>query len=277
MANWLDYFFGGKEKSSQPAQIADKAEPLYAFPSKEDARYALNQGLGYGSGFEPYIEGKRAQVYDRPYTGGESEVVAAPSENLDLTQYRNLSELGKINTLHAQTALAANRSPLAALGYDPHQVNLQTKINEPMTHGGMYSRDQDRTWVNVEGSDIPSSATHEAIHRGLYKVGEKEPWMTPEQGKVADEARSLVRGFGSQEDVVRKIMADRMGDPELDTGPEANRQRERALNKFRMNSYFFGGSGGLPVPEATSWEGQLRRLEELAAEAKKNWRPGGPR
>jgi hypothetical protein len=277
MANWLEYFFGGG-KEKQPAQIADKAEPLFAFPSKEDARFALQQGLGYGSGYEPYIEGKRAHVYDRPYTGEESAVLAAPSENLDLTQYRNLSELGKINTLHAQTALAVNRNPIAALGYDPHQVNLQTKIDEPLTHGGMYSRDQDRTWVNVEGSDIPSSATHEAIHRGLYKVAEKEPWMNEVQKAQADEARKLLKELPGQEDIVRYTMAEKLGDPELDTGPISNEQRQSALNKFRQRSYYFGASGGrAPMPEDISAEGKLRRLEELAAEQRKNRRPGGPR
>jgi hypothetical protein len=248
MANWLDYFFGGKP----PPQIAPPPPTNAPYPSQADALHAIEQGYGYGSGNEPYINAQRAEIYDRRSPSDLSAAIGADTTNTDLTRFRNLADLNRVQTTHAQAALAANRNPIAALGYDPQKIGLQTSM-APTTVAGAYSPDQDRTWVNVNNPGSASTPVHESIHRGLEQLRQTSP-----------EARELLKKLPhDEENIVRYIMATQMGDPEQGKGDVADKQRERALNMFKQQAYFF--------------DEPMKRITELAAEARKNRRPGGPR
>jgi hypothetical protein len=283
MANWLEYFFGGKS----PPQIAPPPPKNADYPTTNEAIDAVKQGYGYGSGNEPYIEGKRAVIYDEPSSFRSRDnqlenIIGQGATDTDLTRFGKLAELDKIRLLHAQAALAANRNPITATGYDPQQIGLQTK-NRPTTVAGLYSPEQDRAWVNVANSNAdltpPSTAAHESTHRGLEYMGRDRFGMSDKELALVAEARKLKGELPDEESVVRYIMATQMGNPEQGRGDEADRLRQKALNQFRQKSYYFAGdpTSTAQLPDSINAEAKLRRLEEIAIEQRKNRRPGGPR
>lgn len=247
--------------SASPEPIT--APPLSSYPSTADAQYAIAQGFGYGTGNEPYIEGKRANIYDRPQTGNLEAAINAPASSVDLTKFKNVDELNKVRTLYAQGALAANRSPIAAYGFDPNRTALQTKLG-PSTIGGGYDPKSDRVYTNVAEGEVPYNIVHESTHRGLTRLMNPGEDASEDQKRIATEAASIFKTFPDQETIVRYLMAKKAGDPELGSGDFGDRQRQRSLN------YFLGDW-------TKEQQKRLDRLEELAAEAHKNQRPGGPR
>jgi hypothetical protein len=239
--------------SPETPQVTQPPPSNASYPSQEDALDAIKNGYGYGTGHEPYIEGKRAEIYKDATTGSLSDAIAAPSKNTDLTKLSNIGELDKVKTLFAQGALAANRSPIATLGFEPAKAALQTKLGKANV-AGAFSKDQDRIFVNVDGDreEAPSTIVHESIHRGLEELRKKSP-----------EARELMRDLPREELLVRYIMAKTMGDPEHGTGDVADQQRKSALYEWDNNSFIYNKA--------------FKRLETIAAELHKDRRPGGPR
>lgn len=224
-----------------------KAEPLSKYPDWIDAKRAIDAGFGYGTGLEPYVQAEVARVYKSAGAGRPEDVIKATTTNEDLTKISNLGLRNQVGVLFAQGALAANRSAIATLGFDPTKINLQTKMG-PSTLGGFYVPDEDKTWVNVvRGNE--SAMVHESVHRGLKMLTER-----------SDEASKILDTL-PEETVVRYLMYKTMGDPEGTQGNIDARQREqgKALEK---------------QPDVIN---KLKRLEEIAADLRKEQRPRGPR
>jgi hypothetical protein len=229
------------------------APPLTSYPSQEDARQAMAVNYGYGTGAEPYIQAQRAQIYDRPQTGDLSAVMEAPSSNVDLTKFKNIDELNKIKTLYAQGALAANRSAIATLGFEPQASTLQTKMGKTNI-AGITDPETGQMYVNVQEGREPSTIVHESIHRGLDKLRQASP-----------EAADIMKKLPNQELIVRYLMAKTMGNPEQGTGETADMQRQSALDYFMHPIY------GDPNRK------NLEKLEDIAAFVHAQRRPRGPR
>ena len=235
------------------------APPLASYPTPEDALEARKYDFGYGTGNEPYTQGNVARVLGsknskgvfEPESGGGVPVRnltatvddPAYSQNLDLKTPATYPIHDTLGTQLAQAALAANRSPVANLGFDPSRAVMDVEIEHP-TIAGVYTPKRDAMYA---AASEPSAIVHESAHRGIKQLKE-DPALADLFNRLPDE-----------ELLVRYIMATQAGDPEKTGGPKDQQQRETALNL--MKHY------------GTSFE----RLNRAAEDAYAARRPGGPR
>lgn len=224
-----------------------KAPGLSGYPQQSDAEYAIKNNFGYGTGLEPYINVEVARVYNKVERGNLSDVIKGSTTNERLDTLKNLGLREKIGTVFTQAALAANRSAIATLGFDPTKINLQTKMGNA-TLGGFYSPKEDQTWMNVVPGN-ESAIVHESIHRGLEKLQNS-----------SKEAKDILEKL-PEERLVRYMMYKTMGDPEGGQGEVDARQRKEGVDYF----------------SSSERQKLVARLEELAAEQHKKNRPRGPR
>lgn len=247
MTDWL-----GLTGVAETKVTESKAPGLDKFPTQDDAKYAIENNFGYGTGLEPYIQAEVARIYKKNYAGELDAVLAQPTENADLTKISNLGLRERVGTVFAQAALAANRDPIATLGFDPSRMNLQVKMGDSNL-AGFFDPEKDQIWMNAIEKN-KSTAVHESIHRGLEQLKQSSP-----------EAKEIMKKM-PEEYMVRYIMATTMGNPEEGKGSEADRQRKMGLD-------LFSGKDTLSRENLKN----LERLRELAAEAYKDRRPRGPR
>ncbi len=238
--------FGKKEEKTKVTE--NMAPGLLGYPTQEDAKQAIEDDFGYGTGLEPYIKAEVARVYDKAYVGDEDSVIDQKTSNVDMTKFKNIDIRKKVGTLFAQAALAVNRSPIATLGFDPDKINLQVKLDKTNL-AGLFDPKKDKIWMNAV-EDYKSTAVHESIHRGLDLLRKQSP-----------EAKELLKNI-HEEALVRYTMATKMGDPEKNRGNEATRQRQYALDWFKK------------FPEDVK---AIARLEEIAANLHAEKRGLGPK
>lgn len=248
--NFLGDLFGFK-----PSTVEHKAPPLDNYPTIQEGLNAIKEGFGYGTGLEPYINAEVARVYDSlPRTGDFDEVMKAKTSNIDMTKFKNIDVKNKVNTFFAQAALAANRSAIASLGFDPGKMKLQLDMG-PTNVAGITDPKNNEMWVNAIEQN-KSTAVHESIHAGLNYLR-----------KNSDEADSLFHELSpldpGGENIVRYIMYKTMGDPEPSKGPLAKEQRDRAVSFFEK------------IDKRN--QDKLKKLEEIAADLWKEKRPRGPK
>jgi hypothetical protein len=246
--------------SPAPEPIA--AAPLSGYPTPEDAAYARKYDFGYGTGNEPYTQGNVARVVGeyrgpnfKPYSAeglNSREAISLAtndeaSRNLDL-RTPGTSDVGdRMGTALAQAALAANRVPVAGLGFDPSRAAFDVKIQNP-TIAGMYGRKEDAIYAALNPD--PSAIVHESIHRGLEKLRQNP-----------DLAGLFARLPASEELLVRYLMATQAGDPEQGGGKVDQEQRQSALDLIGNGFY----------------RKVLPELNRAAEEAYAARRPRGPR
>lgn len=254
--------------SSKPAVTETNAQPLSGYPSVDDAREAVKYGFGYGTGNEPFIEGKRARIMGQTSSSGDFTARSAQgmsteeapkaanderqSRMLDLGRMSNWDVRQKLGPVFARAALAANRNPIAALGFDPNRSVMDVMMKNA-TVGGVYEPTADAIYANMSGTD-PSSILHESIHRGIEKL-RKNP-----------EAAEILKRLPSEEYVVRWMMKTFAGDPEKGIGSISDKQRQTAVDMF-------GNDNGW----GPDYRVRLAKLMEIAANMRKEQRPGGPR
>jgi Large polyvalent protein associated domain 23 len=237
------------------------APTMKEFPTEGDALNAIKQGFGYGTGLEPYINAEVARIYKTqklPTSGSLEEAQHAPSDNVDLTQFRNLDLKAKVGTVFAQAALAANRDPIAGLGFDPSKIKLQTGVGKS-TIAGFYDPKDDETWLNAF-KDYRQAAVHESIHRGL-NILRKE---SPEAKEILQKMKE--RNRDQEEFLVRHIMDTVMGNPEEGLGEAA---RDQVVTSRRI----FGEHSVLHDANLKD----ITRLREIAIQLHKDRRERGPR
>lgn len=268
--NALSDFWGKITGNEQPKITESRAPLLSGYPSQADAKYALEQGFGYGSGNEPYIEARRARVMGNSDASGnkfraqsaaglmlDAALSAVDDDKLgrmlDLDKMENWKLKEKLGTTFTQAALAANRNPIAALGFDPSRTVMDLVL-KGANIGGAYEAKRDAIYANVDATD-PSSVLHESIHRGLEKLRQSSP-----------RAKELINRLPDEESVVRWMMYKYAGDPEKGIGDASDKQREKAIRYFDE--------------EKADWTGArqkaLNELMELAANMRKDRRPRGP-
>ena len=257
--------------------LKDKPTAMYygqrlsQYPSKEDIANARAAGVGYGSGNEAFTEGQTANVWASPSGKGKparplsiggsggatAEEVTDPALRNSVRSSQDLAD----SYMAAQTAIS--RSPISALGYDPHQIALDLQSGKKVSVAGMYNPSTDSIYANAE---FPSNLVHESTHRGLKIL--RDAKVVPD---------TVWKQLPSEERIVRYIMAVHMGDPERGAGKEADKQRDVALYSFGRDSNdpqkYLSTSSELPRKTREA----LNSLTDIAAKYFASRKPGGPR
>lgn len=276
---FLSNMFGGSSESSYTP-----APPMETYPTPDDAENARSVENSYGSGNEAYTEGRQAHVLSAKDAKDESTQTRRPIglDDLRWAEKRNAVVVnpdsgGNVEgtpataELYEKAQLAINRSPIAALGYDPRHINLDVKSPKDMNIVGLYSPGSDQLWANAHYPDV---VVHESVHRGLEKL---------RQAKDDDDKPIVPKELWSklpddEEYIVRYIMARHMGDPEKGGGPSNDKQRAEALYKFSAKS---DNPKEDDVRAMTTYSKSrrdaLEELNKIASRYLLSQKPGGPR
>lgn len=234
-----------------PEMSLAKAPPLAEYPSSEDASSAKDVGFGYGSGLESFLSGQTMNAF-APEGVPKSGYEYLLTELTDPAMAKPVPGTPESADILTRAALAANRIPLAALGFDPRNLTLDAVSNGAFSNTvGAYRTDSDQmfSFLNREGQ-TNSTPVHEAIHRGI-KMLQSSP-NAVEDPDVDEEF------------LVRYLMETLAGDPE-NSGEFAIEQKDTARNLFE---------------EAWGAGARRSKLDEMNAAAAREIarrRPGGPR
>lgn len=286
IVNALKAPFTGAQAATTPQVTL--APPLASYPSNEDAEYARKYGFGENSN-EPFLNNQATRVLgfankgiaDLPVKLKKGQTPAAPVFIPESGAGRSLTndlltaaddpsrssivgpqtnvigvpkpELqGKLDNVMMRAALAANRSPIAAAGFDPNKTVVDALIGQS-TIGGAYLGSTDNIYSKPDDTIV-----HESTHRGLQKLREQYP----------DKMALLEKELPNEETVVRWLMHSAAGDPEAadPTAKAGLAQRQDAINMFGDTNRF-GKKNRVA----------LDKMQELAIEHMKNrGRRAGP-
>jgi len=252
MGNILSWLTGGAQATPSPPQMTP-APPMGAYPNSDDVAFAKKAGFGYGNPAESFIEGKAAQVL-KPDTDGMKieDIVKATKDPKSVSVIDTEKDpiAGKqLDDVYTKAALAVNRMPIAALGFEPRKAAMDVQLGKANL-GGLYSPSEDTMWVN---STYPSALVHESTHRGINLL------------RGNPEAKQILGDMPNEEAIVRYLMAKQGGDDEKGLGGISDAQREGALYSFDK---------GL---RSNTYQKNLQSLDKIAQDmiAKRN--PRGPR
>lgn len=267
IGSMIGSLFGYNSAPAGPEVI--QGEQNAKFPGPSEIEVARDADAGYGTGNEAFMEGRAANVLSNPprTANQQREAVSGAGNDLDLVVNPKFGGIVPGNTptadLYTAGHLAAQRSPIAGLGYDPRHFNLDTKSG-PTSTAGAYEPKDDNGYVNA---NYGSTIVHESTHRGLE--------LLRRQGLIPD---SLMKRLPDEESIVRYVMATTMGDPENERGDIAQKQRNQALYTFGRNpvnpNQIYTNS---TVPSVRDKVNALSELNAIAAKYYLDRRPGGPR
>jgi hypothetical protein len=228
---------------------------LAHYPDAADVANARQSDFGYGSGNEAYMAGRVANLLDVPTWSDDRALTASASGR---------ASAGTPETARGYEAaqLAINRSPIAALGYDPRAINLDVASGPEASVVGAYSPETNGI---VSNAAYPSNLVHESIHRGLEALRRA--------GVVPPEVWAKLPA--DEEKTTRYIMALHMGDPERGRGPAADADRARALRAFGKRED--DPQAHTPDPYAGESRQALEDLNKIASRYLFSLHPGGPR
>lgn len=249
----------------------EKAPSLPWYPTNQDANQAIQSGFGYGTGNEGFLDNQNAKVlgitaYQLPKGGkaGKSQETFFPqnasgmspggaaraaidpqlSKNVDLTlASTDPTVRDKMQNVYMRAGLAANRIPIASVGFDPRRA-VADVLMDRSNIAGSYSPQADSMYFNMSTPE-PSALAHEATHRGMEQLRKQYPQEMP----------ALEKRLPDEESVVRWLMKSQAGDPEFGIGGASDKQRNEAVNYFTSH------------PDA---QNALQQVQELAQQAIKN-------
>jgi hypothetical protein len=260
--------------NSGPKVTTNLAPPLSSYPSSADADYARQYGFSENSPNQAFLDNKAARVLGQNVLFGTSDLSPKKNKNEPLPQIfipndaygQSLTKLtqpgisqvinpqdskysdlkGILNNRVMQAALAVNRNPIAAVGFDPDKITMDVMTKNP-TYGGAYNKETDRAYTNFAPED---AIAHESTHRGLQKLRELYPKQT--------EVLMGSKNSPIEELIVRRLMQTLAGDPEKSIGAGSDEQRKQAIMAYKRSSL------------APEYNKSLEKLQELAIEAMKN-------
>lgn len=267
--SYLGQVLGWLKGAETPNTTANLAPPLTSYPSNEDARMARGYGFSQGSVNQPYLDNDSAHILGSnfqpsnfapgtvttldknmknfflpdsaegrklSYVGGAINDPKA-SSLVDLKDPNNTTLRGATEDHFMRAGLAANRSPIAAVGFDPTRTVVDTLMKNPNVEG-VYAHQPDGIYSVLTPDD---SIVHESTHRGFQKLREQYP----------DQVNSAFTHLPSEETTVRWLMHSLGGDPEGGSGPVDAKQRQHGID------YFTG-------PQGDAAKKALDQIQELA-------------
>lgn len=230
------------------------------YPNAADVNAAVVGGAGYETPFASFLRGDTAKTLSFDSVRGDTDKIDELIKRAKIVP-------GDAKTRQVLMAgyMAANRSAIAGLGFDPREVGLTTDAGKT-TVGGLTFPDSGRIWSNAAAE---GNVVHESIHRG-FSMLRTDP-DTPSALKAWLNERPLGSRADFEELAVRYIMAKTMGNIEMKrdggAGELGQAQIDRAIKIFEE-------------PGATGDRNRrnLADLEERATMLVKARHPfGGPR
>lgn len=183
----------------------------------------------YPAGEDVELSNKYDTTYGNPVAGftkaGNASIRSLPIQNVPSLFNDNRVIGGKtapVTELQAEQIhkawIAAQRSPTAALGFDPHSFVTSDPTKRQLTIAGAYRGKDDTLWFDPNHSD---AAVHESIHRGLKKLRDNN--LFPKAAADIPE-----------EYIVRGLMVKYLGDIEMKSGEAGKAQAE--IGKMYLQS-----------------------------------------
>jgi hypothetical protein len=265
----IAYFRGSAQKAEPGSKGVDHGESYDVphgggpftpaaptdFPSKNDVAFARKAGFGYGTG----VEGRRPGASWDKMPTLDTDAIAALVAQGDVRSRKTRDVADALTQAH----LAANRSPLASLGFDPRAVGYYTS-GDNFTLGGFYDPVTGSMWATS-----PDAIVHESIHRGLRRMLD-EGLLPPDLKDFVANRDSPIfyelegkRVLRSNEAAVRRTMDVLFNGVERGKGELGDKEIELAKEGYERTR--------------THWNEKLERLNDMAARIIARNRPGGPR
>jgi hypothetical protein len=166
--------------------------------------------------------------------------------------------------VYQRAALAANRSPISALGYDPSKFAMEFG-NRETNLGGFYQPKNDEGWANAHYFE---TLVHEATHRGLQELKNSD--------LLSPEARKFLDTKDNDELAVRHLMQKYAG-VKVPTEAEdktASGSLERSADWSAKYGRDYSAQG--PFSDVP-WKKRIEEIEQAAIKLNARKRPGGPR
>lgn len=305
-------------------RTANDASGARQYPDESDLAAAHKSGFGYGTGSEPFIDQQRAKLYGR----SQKEVVSdtrraipaleradrvqnwrqgkSPETGVDVEGSPEIKDA--LGDVYARAALLANRSPIGALGLDPHRttVALEPKIGpntkESDAHDysnvlGVYHDPSEKAHKGemfvstrlppeVKGQEPAHVMVHEALHRGVdllreaAKKDRKLAHAMDELGIKEMYPRDLNSGFTEEEFV--EHLVGRAGNRGSENVYGGASMRSSPIDPRRLQNLQDQAKGGSKDARAaldrlSKFEEHLGVLERAAQDLKAKRRERGPR
>lgn len=172
-----------------------QADPKKEYPTEIDRGISMGNDLPYGDPSAGYFDNFRLNAKVRSID--KYDLADRVNANQPLNDKLEPITYDKSNELH-RAWLAARKSGLATIGFDPHVSVSSPDDGTQLTLAGLYRRKDDTIWYD---SGAPDALVHESMHRGYAKL--KEEGIVP-KNSVYDE-----------ETIVRALIQKHLGDVEL--------------------------------------------------------------
>jgi hypothetical protein len=243
-----------------PATPDLMASALQRFPDWRDTNFALRQGFAHARPDSPFLEGKKytkspgTNLRDVLKVYQDTRGPKMPSVDVTSDQAELLNQTSPgLSDLYARNALAAKRSALAQLGWDPSNtilnLNPESLVQKRGDHLyetlGFHVPKTGQNWVNAYNHpDNPGTMLHESIHRGISKLQETGYWdpawndFGSPLAKGHSERNPEGNAGHNNESVIRWLMKTKMGNPEKDSElkDQAGALFESPANVDRLNA-----------------------------------------
>jgi hypothetical protein len=182
--------------------------PRKDWPGADDVAMADRYDTTYGSDVAPMLgPGGRVKVVP-------STRAAIPQLNSETPDFGKATSplTGEQRAQMLKAWIAAQRSPVAALGFDPRQMAITPAgAGPPLTVAGMQFPNSDQIWFDGRYDTTP---VHESTHRG-FTMMRKAGVDTPSEGSA-------------EERKVRSLMLQHFGEAEKGRGALGDEQVETA-------------------------------------------------
>lgn len=241
-----------------PFEISSDVAPRRDFPTAKEVEGSM---AAYGSDVEPMLTAparirslplkSAIKSINRGTFGMERSPTAGDVPGLDPKYVKNMKSTEGRVTAETQKALyqaylAAQRSALAKLGFDPRRMITSPESDYVSSSTGVYIPEDDIMWVQPEYA--PPNAVHESMHRGMEILRKNDPKELKES-----------QGWRNEETIVRQMMLDKFGPVEEERNPEAVERAREGLKVFTQDKK------------------RLDELEKMAAKLIAKRHPAGPR
>jgi hypothetical protein len=255
------------DESQHPSMFSKlfgaKDPPIHAvddkhYPNATDATIGRNVDQTYGDKVAPFLQPGSKEYklsIDKAIDADDSEGgIAYKTADRVATSMEDRNRI--LNNWQA-----AQKSPVAALGFDPRVTVHSPNTGEKLTLAGSYNPTNDTLWYHRAHED---AVVHESMHRGIE--------LLRKANELPETFKDYVASHSNGEEYVVRAMKEKyFGDIEKTLeGVDGNAQVEEA--KWRMAHPMYQGKNG-----EGDFNTMITDLEHAAAAHIARYKPMGPR